>query len=86
MAVGGDFDRVASLENEGAEMTWLKTRSSRLVKGVEAVKKTVVEAAENSNRKTKKITSEAAEETVLELHPDWPNNPSYMNYDVLRKL
>ncbi|KAG4971997.1 hypothetical protein JHK82_037665 [Glycine max] len=78
--------RVASLENEGAEMTWLKTRSSRLVKGVEAVKKTVVEAAENSNRKTKKITSEAAEETVLELHPDWPNNPSYMNYDVLRKL
>ncbi|TKY48866.1 hypothetical protein E2542_SST26288 [Spatholobus suberectus] len=71
--LGDDFDRVA-LENEGSDTTSLKpqtqtqTRSRRLVKSGEPVKKTAVEETEKS-KKGKKSTSEAEKSPRVRASP-----------------
>jgi len=56
--LGDDFDRVASLESEGSDTVLRKTPRRKLVDGGETVKKTVAEAAEKSNPKANKSSSE----------------------------
>lgn len=67
--LGDDFDKVAS-ENDASDTTPFKTRSRRLVKGGEPVKKTLLQETEKSkNPKGKKSTSESETSPRVRVSP-----------------